>query len=67
MMIAFVLLAQADEATVTLEPAGLVLMVLSITMIIGLAVFCSARILREKRPSEHHHAPLDIDTHDVEP
>ena len=66
MMIANVLVAQADEAVVTLEPAGLVMMVLSITLIIGLTVFCIAKILGEKRPGEHHHAPLDIDTHDVE-
>lgn len=66
MMIATVPVAQADEATVTLEPAGLVVMVLSITLIIGLTVFFNAMILGEKRPGECHHAPLDIDTDDVE-
>jgi hypothetical protein len=40
-------------------------MVLSILLVLGLTVFCLVRILGEKRPAEHHHAPLDIDTHDV--
>ena len=54
----------ADEGGLTL--AGGLIMTVSIVLVIGLAVFCLVRILGEKRPAEHHHAPLDIDTHDVD-
>lgn len=50
-----------------LTPAGAVIMTASILLVLGLTVFCMARILREPRPEEHHHAPLDIDTHDTDP
>ena len=43
-----------------------VIMVFSIALVLGLMIFCIAYILREKSPSEHHHAPLDIDTRDVD-
>lgn len=49
-----------------LTVAGAVIMTLSILLVLGLAVFCMVRILREKHPEEHHHAPLDIDTHDTD-
>lgn len=61
----FALLAQ-DDATVTLEPGGMVMMTLSILLVCGLTIFCVVRILRDKAPSAHHHVPLDIDTHDAE-
>jgi hypothetical protein len=48
-----------------LTVGGAIIMVLSILLVLGLTVFCLARILGEKRPAEHHHAPLDIDTHDA--
>ena len=44
--------------------AGGVIMVASIVLVIGLMVFCMVHILRERQPSEKHHAPLHIDTHD---
>ena len=49
-----------------LTAAGAVIMTLSILLVLGLAAFCMARILGEKHPEDHHHAPLDIDTHDTD-
>ena len=54
----------AAPAPVTLEPAGIVVMTLSILIVCWMTVFCIARIMRDKSPGEHHHTPLDIDTHD---
>ena len=65
-MTAHEMLAQAGDATVRLEPAGMVVMALSILIVVGLTLFCIVRIMRDKSPAEHHHVPLDIDTHDVE-
>lgn len=61
-----------NAATVIAQPEGLnvsgwTLMLLCIILVTVLMVFCYYRILREPRPSEHHHAPLDIDTRDTEP
>ncbi|MEE9296845.1 MAG: hypothetical protein V3W34_18020 [Phycisphaerae bacterium] len=67
MMNTWRLLAQSAESNVSLEPAGMVVMALSILIVCGLTVFCIVRILGERSPSEHHHVPLDIDTHDAEP
>ena len=50
-----------------LNAAGWTLMLLCIGLVTVLMVFCYYRILREPRPSEHQHAPLDIDTRDTEP
>lgn len=47
-----------------MTPSGILMMALSVTLVLGLAIFCFYRILTEK-PHEHH-APLDIDTHDTE-
>ncbi len=47
-----------------LTPAGWALMLGCIGLVCGLAVVCYTLILREPEPSEHHHAPLDIDTRD---
>ncbi len=60
-MIATALLAQ--EA---LNAGGWVLMILCIGFVCSLCAFCVWRLMREERPGEHHHAPLDINTHDVE-
>ena len=57
-------LALAVAELVKLTPAGIAIMIVSILLVLGLCVFCFWRILREPSPSEHHHAPLDIDTHD---
>ncbi len=53
----------AQEVTLTTQ--GAVIMVLCVSLVLGLTVFCMSRILGEQRPQEHHHAPLDIDTHDT--
>ncbi len=58
------LVAQAETGGLT--PAGTVIMTLSILGVLGLCAFCMNKILREKRPSEHHHAPLEIDTRDTD-
>ncbi|MHC4066303.1 MAG: hypothetical protein ACYSUQ_09890 [Planctomycetota bacterium] len=52
----------AQEVRLTAE--GAIIMSGCIVMVLGLSAFCMSRILREQRPAEHHHAPLDIDTHD---
>jgi ABC-type nickel/cobalt efflux system permease component RcnA len=59
------ILAQAATDQVTLTPAGATIMTVSVLLVLGLCAFCFWRILREPAPSEHHHAPLDIDTHDL--
>ena len=48
-----------------LSPAGWVLMVGCVGIVCTLLGYCYWRVLREPRPSEHHHAPLDIDTGDL--
>jgi hypothetical protein len=53
-------LAQEQGLTI----GGWVVMVGCITMVCSLCVFCFYRVFREPSPSEHHHAPLDIDTRD---
>jgi Na+-transporting NADH:ubiquinone oxidoreductase subunit NqrD len=58
--------AQAGADEVTLTVGGAVIMTLSVALVVGLNVFCMSRILREQKPSEHHHVPLDIDTHDLD-
>ncbi len=57
--------AQSDATPVSLEPGGLVVMTLSILLVCSLTIFCAVKILGDKSPSEHHHVPLDIDTHDI--
>jgi len=47
-----------------LTTGGWIVMIACIGLVCGLCVYCYSRILREPTPSEHHHAPLDIDTHD---
>lgn len=47
-----------------LNAAGWTVMVVCIGLVCGLCAFCYYRLLREPTPSEHHHAPLEIDTHD---
>ena len=64
-MLGYAFVGQASETALTLEPAGMVVMVLSILGVTGLMGFCISRILREKAPGAHHHVPLDIDTHDT--
>jgi len=59
-MIDGTLLAQSPG----LNAGGWTVMIACIGFVCGLCVYCFWRILREPAPSEHHHAPLDIDTHD---
>ena len=59
-------LAQAADEKVTLTAAGGTIMTVSVLLVLGLCAFCFWRILREPAPSKHHHAPLDIDTHDLD-
>ena len=54
----------ADRLADGLTASGAAMMALSILMVLGLCLFCLVRIARSNRPSEHHHAPLDGDTHD---
>ncbi|UCE61069.1 MAG: hypothetical protein JSU63_04830 [Phycisphaerales bacterium] len=61
-----IILGQATTEEVTLTSAGTVIMTLSVLVVLGLMTFCMSRILREDQPADHHHAPLDIDTQDIE-
>jgi len=56
-------LAQNGEP-VGLTVGGIIVMVFSCALVLGLLIFCLAKILGEKQPETHHHAPLDIDTRD---
>ena len=65
MIVPLPILALAEGAEpVTLTTAGATIMTLSVMLVLGLTVFCFWRILREPKPSEHHHAPLDIEMAD---
>ena len=59
-------LAQAAIDGTRLSVGGVIVMSASIAMVLGLSAFCIVRILAEKKPSDHHHAPLDIDTKDLD-
>ncbi|HUU98380.1 MAG TPA: hypothetical protein VM487_21820 [Phycisphaerae bacterium] len=61
-MSANLLLAEVQE----LGTAGVMLMTICVGLVLFLCAFCFWRILREQKPSEHHHAPLDIDTRDAD-
>lgn len=50
-----------------LTASGWFMLLFCMILVCGLVVFCFYMILREPHPSEHHHAPLEIDTHDSEP
>ncbi|MGD2110860.1 MAG: hypothetical protein PVI86_15890 [Phycisphaerae bacterium] len=60
------LIAQAPAEEVTLTVGGIVVMAFSIVLVLGLLTFCMTRILGEQTPADHHHTPLDIDTHDYD-
>ncbi len=59
------LLSQAGELN-RLSFSGIAVMIGCIGFVLALAGFCFWRLLRETQPSEHHHAPLDIDTRDTD-
>ena len=50
----------------TLSTAGWIMMIGCIGSVCSLVAFCFYRVLREPNPGEHHHAPLDIDTRDLD-
>ena len=45
---------------------GWIFMICSITLVIGLVVFCFYKVLKTPQATDHMHAPLDIDTKDTE-
>lgn len=49
-----------------LTPGGWILLLGCAIFVIGLCIFCFWRLLTESSPTEHHHAPLDIDTYDTQ-
>lgn len=59
------LLMQGDSAGLT--TSGTIIMLGSIGIVCSLVVFCLLKILRESKPQEHLHAPLEIDTYDQDP
>ena len=58
------MLATTAEESVQLTVGGAIIMTVSVLLVLGLAVFCMTHILREKEPQKHH-APLEIDTRDL--
>lgn len=46
--------------------AGWTVMLLSVGFVLSLTIFCFYRVLRTPQSNQHMHAPLDIDTHDVD-
>ncbi len=56
------LLAQAPG----LNAGGWIMLIGCIGLVCSLCAFCFWKIMTESKPSEHDHAPLDIDTHDIE-
>ena len=63
-MSAGLLLAEVEVQE--LGMAGVMLMTVCVGLVLFLCTFCFWRILREPTPSEHHHAPLDINTRDAD-
>ncbi len=47
-----------------MQPIGWIIFIVSNAVILTLVTFCFYRVLTI--PKEHMHAPLDIDTHDLE-
>ena len=60
------LLASVATDDVQLTVGGTVIMIISVGVVLGLMTFCMHRILSDKEP-EKHHAPLDINTRDLDP
>jgi heme/copper-type cytochrome/quinol oxidase subunit 2 len=65
MMVLASILAQAADESVRLTVGGAVIMTGGIVLVMGLLIFCLTRILREPHPAEHHHAPLETETDDL--
>ncbi len=60
------LLAQTESVAEGLTISGTIVMLVTVGLVLALSAYCMWHILLEKRPKEHDHTPLDIDTHDVE-
>ncbi len=65
-MIAELALLAVADTDVGLTPTGWVMMIGSVGMVLGLCAYCAYRALSEPHAEEHMHAPLDIDTHDLD-
>ena len=50
----------------TLSTGGWIMMIGCIGSVCALAAFCFYRVLRDPNPSQRHHAPPGIDTHDLD-
>ena len=59
------LFATTEAQVQGLTTGGIVMMVLSISLVTCLSAFCLLRILRSPDAADHHHTPLDIDTGDA--
>ena len=57
-------LAQTTQPITGLTIGGVVIMTISVGLVLSLSAFCLYRILRAPQPAQHHHAPLETDTHD---
>ena len=49
-----------------MSTGGRIFMLLSCGSAVSLTVWCFYRVLSKPAAAEHMHAPLDIDTHDLE-
>ncbi len=65
-MIAHTTIIAAEIGRAGLTPAGWVMMVGSVGVVLSLCGYCAYRALTEPHSEEHMHAPLDIDTQDLE-
>ncbi len=65
---AAMLLAQVDSAAeMTLSPAGMTIMIVSLTAVVSLNAFCFYRVLTIPSGAvKDLNAPLEIDTGDIE-
>ena len=63
---AITMLATTAEESVQLTVGGAIIMTVSVLLVLGLMFFCMAHILREREP-QRHHAPLEINTQDLDP
>jgi len=48
-----------------MTPTGWFFMLCSVGFVVGLTSYCFYRVIRKPKSTEHMHAPLDIDTHDL--
>ena len=49
-----------------MNAGGWTMMILSVGFVLSLTIFCFYRVLRTPKTTEHIHAPLEIDTRDVD-